>query len=57
MIRSSLCDYGDAYILVKGTMTVRNTAAAGVAVNNTNKKVIFKNCAPFADCVTKVNNT
>ena len=42
-IRSSLCNYSDAYILVKGTITVPNTAAAGAAVNNTNKKVIFKN--------------
>ena len=39
MIRSSLCDYSDAYILVKGTMIVPNTAAEGTAVNNTNKKV------------------
>ena len=56
MIRSSLCDYSDACILVKGTITVPNTAAAGAAVNNTNKKVIFKNCAPFTDCITEINN-
>ena len=29
----------------------------GAAVNNTNKKVIFKNCAPFTNCVSKINNT
>ena len=57
MIRSSFCDYSDAYILVKGTITVRNTAAEGAAINNTNKKVIFKNCAPFTDCITEINNT
>ena len=34
-----------------------NTTAAGAAVNNTNKKVIFKNCAPFARCITEINNT
>ena len=51
MIRSSLCDYSDAYILVKGTITVPNMVAAGAAVNNTNKKVKFKNCAPFTDCI------
>ena len=56
MIRSSLCDYSDACILVKGTITVPNTAAAGAAVNNTNKKVIFKNCAPFTDCIAEINN-
>ena len=49
MLKSSLCDYSDACILVKGTISVNNTAAAAVAaaVNNDDKKVIFKNCAPF----------
>ena len=56
MIRSSLCDFSDAYILVKGTITVSNTAG-DAAVNNTNKKVIFKNCAPFISCITEINNT
>ena len=42
MIRSSLCDYSDANILVKGTITIPNTATAGAAVNNTNKEVTFK---------------
>ena len=50
-------DYSDAYILVKRTITVTNAAAEGVAVNNTNKKVIFKNYAPFTDCITEVDNT
>ena len=57
MIKSSLCDYSDAYIHVKGTITVNNTAAADVDVNNTNKKVIFKNCAPFTNCISEINNT
>ena len=48
MLRSSLCDYSDAYILVKGNISV-NTAGAGADANNTNKKVAFKNCAPFTD--------
>ena len=43
MMRSSLCDYSDAYILVKGTTILPNTAAQDAAVNRTNKKVIFKN--------------
>ena len=42
MISSILCHYSNAYILVKRTITVLNTAAAGAAVNNTNKKVILK---------------
>ena len=57
MLKSSLCDYSDAYILVKGTISVNNTAADGAAANNTNKKVIFKNCAPFTNCIGEINNT
>ena len=91
MIKSNLCDYSDAYIHVKGAIAVLNTAAAGAAVNNTDKKketiksctyilfkgtiavlntnaagaavnnadkkVIFKNCSPFTDSVTEINNT
>ena len=56
MLRSSLCDYSDAYILAKGNISVNNTAAADVDANNTNKKVIFKNCAPFTKCISKINN-
>ena len=57
VVRSNLCDYSDSYILAKGAMTVPNTAAAGTAGSNTNKKVIFKNYAPFIDCITQINNT
>ena len=37
MLKSSLCDYSDAYILLKGTITVNDTSAAGAATNNTYK--------------------
>ena len=47
MLRSNLCDYSDADILIKGTITVANTAAADSDTNNTNKKVIIKNGVPF----------
>ena len=57
MLKSSLCDCSDACILIKGTITVNNTAAQGAAANNTNKKVIFKNCAPFTNCISEINNT
>ena len=57
MLRSSLCNYSDAYILVKGNISVKNTAAAGAAANDIGKKVIFKNCAPFTNCISKKNNT
>ena len=56
LLKSSLCDYSDAYILVKGTITVPNMAAAAAAANNANEKVIFKNCAPFTDCKSETNN-
>ena len=57
MLNSSLCDYGDAYILVKGTITINITAAADADANNTNKNLILKNCAPFNNCVSEINNT
>ena len=57
MLRSSLCDYSNAYILIKGNITVNNTAAKGAAANNTNKKLIFKNCAQFTNSISKINNT
>ena len=55
MLWSSLCDYSNAYILVKGTITPSNTAAAAAA-NNVNKKVIFKNCVPFTNCISKIDD-
>ena len=55
MLRTSLRDYGDVYILVKGTITVANTAVIAAAGNNIGKKVIFKNCDPFTDCMSKIN--
>ena len=57
MLKSSLCDYSDAYIHIKETTTVNNAAAEDADANNTNKKVIFKNCAPFTKCISEVNNT
>ena len=57
MLRSSLCDYSDVYILVKGNVSVNNTADASATANNAAKKVIFKNCAPFTNCISKISNT
>ena len=57
MLRSSLCDYSDAYILVKRNTSVNDTAGTSSDANNTNKKVIFKNWAPFNNCISKINNT
>ena len=57
MLRPSLSDYSDSYILVKGNITVKNTADDGAAANNTKKKVIYKNSAPYTTCISKINNT
>ena len=57
MLKSSFCDSSDAYILVKRTISVNDTAAQGAAANNGDKKIIFKNCAPFTNCISKINNT
>ena len=48
--KTGLCDYSDAYILVKGTISI--VAQAGGNPNNANKKVVFENCAPFTDCIS-----
>ena len=55
MLKSSLCDYSDAYILVKGTITIAPVPPPAVNPNNNNKEVVFKNCVPFVDCISKSN--
>ena len=57
ILRSSLYDSSNAYILIKETIAVNYTAAADADASNTNKKVIFKNCAPFSNCISEINNT
>ena len=57
MLKSSLCENSDTYILVKRTITVANTVAQDADANNTNKKVIFKNCVPCTSCINEINNT
>ena len=59
MLRSNFCDYADAYILVKGTVTITGAgdAAAARQADERNKGVIFKNCAPFAKYISRINNT
>ena len=41
---------------IKGNITVDNTAAADAPANNTNKKVIFKSCARFTNCIIEISN-
>ena len=58
MLRSNFCDYSDAYILVKGTITVTAPGANSGANNIRDKKntpLILKNNAPFVSCITRIN--
>ena len=55
MLRASLCDYSDTYILVKGTITTSNKGTA-IAPTNRKKKIIFKNCALFTDSISEIND-
>ena len=54
MLRSDLCDYADAYILVNGTTTV--TSQGNVIRDKKNRPLILKNNAPLISCITKINN-
>ena len=57
--RSNLCAYSDAYITVKGTITITGAGDDNAAkqLDEKNKDVIFKNCAPFTKCISRINNT
>ena len=58
MLRSNLCDYSDAFILVKGTITVTAPGANNGANNIIDKRngpLILKNNAPFVSCITRIN--
>ena len=68
MLRSNLCDYLDAYILVKGTITITGNAGppagrtetqllAAMQADERDKGIIFKNCAPFTKCICRIDNT
>ena len=59
MLRSSLCNYADAYILVKETITItgEGDTAAVKRLDKRNKGVVFKNRAPFTKCISRINST
>ena len=59
MLKSSLCDYSDAYFLVKGRITITGAGADAAArrEDEREKSVAFKNCAPFTNCISEINNT
>ena len=59
MLKSSLCYYSDAYILVKGTITITGAGddAAARQADERIKGVVSKNFAPFINCKSEINNT
>ena len=59
MLKSSLCDYSDAYILVKGKIKIKGEGdnAAARQADERDKGVAFKNCALFINCISEINNT
>ena len=58
MLRSILYDYSDVYILVSGTIAITGKGGDDAAkrADEREKGVIFKNCAPFTDCIREINN-
>ena len=59
MLKSSLRDYSDAYIIISGIITGDGAGADDAAKRSgeRNKGLIFKNCASFTDCISEINNT
>ena len=59
ILKSSLCDYSDAYILVKGKITITGAGddAAARQTDERDEDVAFKNCASFTSCISEINNT
>ena len=59
MLIASSCDYSNAYILVSRTTTITGAGNDDAVrrLDERNKGIIFKNCAPFTDCISEINNT
>ena len=59
MLKSSLCDYSDAYIVVKGKITITGAGddTGARQADERDKDVAFQNCAPFTNCISEINNT
>ena len=57
MLKSSICDYSDAYILVKGTITIAGEGADAEArhTDGRGRGAAFKNCAPFTNSILEMN--
>ena len=57
MLKSSLCDYSDAYFLLRELLLLITLLLKVLLQIILIKKVIFKNCAPFTNCISEINNT
>ena len=59
MLKSGLCDYSNAYILVKEKIIIAGAGddAAARQADERDKGVAFKNCAAFTNCISEINNT
>ena len=58
MLRSNLCDFSDAYIFVKGNISITGAGDnAARRQDERDKDVTFKNCTPFVKCISRINNT
>ena len=55
MLRSNLCDFSDAYIVVKGTIALAKSNGNGI-IDIRNRFLAFKNNSPFINCISKINN-
>ena len=55
MLRLDLCDFSEAYIVVKGTITLTKTDGRSF-IDIRNRSLAFKNNAPFTNCISKINN-
>ena len=58
MLRSSLCNYSNAYTLVKGSINVAGPGATAVArqADRNDEQIMFKNCPPFTNCIGGINS-
>ena len=59
MLKPSLCNSSDAYIRIRGRIAITGGGgdAAATRADERDKGVAFKNCAPFTNCISKINNT
>ena len=59
ILESILCDYSDTDIVSSGTIRTNGTGNDDAArrLDERNKGAIFKNCDPFSDCISEINNT